>query len=99
MPRQPVQHFRMEAPGNSRATTKATATRAFNLNLESKTPGKKVCVRFRQDMFYPVHTDELHCPLEPGDSLPLHTNPHMAVLDRLWTDELTDGEADHVAAN
>ena len=54
-------------------------------------------VRFRQDMFYPVQTDELYCPLEPGDSLPLHSNPHMAVLDRLWTDELTDGEADHVA--
>ena len=39
---------------------------AAQVRLDGK-QGKRASkgVRFRQDMFYPVHTDELYCPLEP----------------------------------
>ena len=64
-----AQHDHRRLRGNQEPT-------AAQVRLDGK-QGKRASkgVRFRQDMFYPVHTDELYCPLEPGDSLPLHTNP------------------------
>ena len=52
-------------------------------------------VRFstpRQDVTYPFGQDDYYCPLEPCDSYQLHTNGYMALLDMVWTDELTDNQ-------
>ena len=53
-----AQHDHRRLKGNQERT-------AAQVRLDGK-QGKRASkgVRFRQDMFYPVHTDELYCPLE-----------------------------------
>ena len=61
-----AQHDHRRLKGNK----ERTAAQERLDDKQAKRASKRV--RFRQDMFYPVLTDELYCPLEPGDSLPLH---------------------------